>query len=278
MTASTLFREAVPPRELRSHVWSLWAHHVEASDPPYRHRAVPNGSVHFVCRIGDAAEILGPHTRPVLQLIPPGTTVIGARFHPGTALVLGGVPASELVDRVVPAEVLTGRWGEELGERLAQVTSTAEAVTSLAEQIAARFGVGSAPDPIVQSAVRQLLPGNASRVGAVAAAAGISERQLRRRFEAAVGMAPKALQRLLRFQAVLAEVQSILGSARPTAGPTLAGVAARAGYADQSHLSRDCLRFTGMSPGCLLAETALHCGTDHKHSAAFTPLFPATGR
>ncbi len=148
-------------------------------------------------------------------------------------------------------------------------------MTALAEQIAARVAVGSLPDPIVASAVRQLLPGHAPRVGAIAAAAGMSDRQLRRRIEAAVGMAPKALQRLLRFQAVLAEAHSALGRARPT-GPTLAGFAARAGYADQSHLSRDCIRITGMSPGSFLTETAMQCRTGHEHSAAFAPLFPPT--
>lgn len=253
-------------------------HHVEASDPPYRHRMVPNGSVHLLCGIGASVEILGPHTRPVLQLIPPGTTVIGARFNPGAAVALHGVPAGELVDRAVPADVLTGCWGSELGERLAEVASPREGVTVLAEQIAARVAAGSGPDPIVQYAVRQLLPGSAPRVGAVVEAIGMSDRQLRRRFEAAVGMAPKALQCLLRFQAILAEVQSTLGHARPTAGATLAGFAARAGYADQSHLSRDCLRFTRMSPGSFLTETAMRCSAGHEHSAAFTPLFPATGR
>ncbi len=118
MSSPVAFREIVPPPRLRSQVWSLWAHHVKGSDPPYRHRAVPNGSIHLVCRIGAAAEILGPHTRPVLQLIPPGTTVVGARFHPGTAVAFHGMPAGELVDAVVAAGVLTGRWGTELGERL----------------------------------------------------------------------------------------------------------------------------------------------------------------
>ena len=73
---------------------------------------------------------------------------------------------------------------------------------------------------------------------------GISERQLRRRFAEAVGYGPKTLARVLRFQ-------RFLGLAE--AGGDLAGLAFAAGYADQAHLTRECVRLSGRTPAVLLA-------------------------
>jgi AraC-like DNA-binding protein len=89
-----------------------------------------------------------------------------------------------------------------------------------------------------------LLDGHArATVADVAARTYISERELQRRFVHDVGYAPKTLQRVLRLQRFL-EVRSV---------GDLAGAAALAGYADQSHLSREARRLTGLTARELLA-------------------------
>jgi len=92
----------------------------------------------------------------------------------------------------------------------------------------------------VEAAVARLRdPG--ARVDALAAEIGLSERQLRRRFHAAVGYGPKTLQRVLRFRRFLA-------------GPRedLARAALEAGYADQPHLAREVARLAGTTPSRLI--------------------------
>jgi transcriptional regulator GlxA family with amidase domain len=81
-------------------------------------------------------------------------------------------------------------------------------------------------------------------VAALAAQAGLSERQLHRRCLGAFGYGAKTLDRVLRLQRFLA-----LGRAAPTAG--LAELAAAAGYADQAHLGHDCRSLAGATPGDL---------------------------
>jgi AraC-like DNA-binding protein len=78
-------------------------------------------------------------------------------------------------------------------------------------------------------------------VEALAADLGLSERQLRRRFHAAAGYGPKMLQRVLRFRRFLA-----------AADRDLARAALDAGYADQSHLTRECAQLAGRTPAALL--------------------------
>jgi AraC-like DNA-binding protein len=118
------------------------------------------------------------------------------------------------------------------------------------------------------------MPWRTDDVTSLTASLYISETQLRRRCRTAVGLAPKALHRMLRFQGFLALVQQAIAQGRaPTDG--LALLALRAGYADQSHLTRECVRLTGVSPRVFLAETQRACACGHDHSASFGPVLRA---
>jgi transcriptional regulator GlxA family with amidase domain len=69
----------------------------------------------------------------------------------------------------------------------------------------------------------------------------LSERTLRRRFDAAFGYGPKTLDRILRFQRFL----KLLRGAR---NGSTAGLAMEAGYADQAHLGRESRRLADTTP------------------------------
>ena len=88
-------------------------------------------------------------------------------------------------------------------------------------------------------------PGTVSRL---AAGLGVTERSLHRRCTEAVGYGPKTLERVLRFRRFLGLADSVAG-----AGAGLARLAALAGYADQAHLTRDCVELSGLTPKALLA-------------------------
>ena len=66
---------------------------------------------------------------------------------------------------------------------------------------------GGAPDPAVTWAAR-LLRDPQARAEDVAAAVGLSMRQLRRRCHAAVGYGPKTLQRVLRFRRFVSRIDA----------------------------------------------------------------------
>jgi AraC-like DNA-binding protein len=77
---------------------------------------------------------------------------------------------------------------------------------------------------------------------------------------------------MLRFQAFLALVQSALSQGREPAGDGLAALAADSGYADQAHLTRECVRLAGVTPRTFLRQTAQACGCGHVHEVSFAPL------
>jgi AraC-like DNA-binding protein len=119
------------------------------------------------------------------------------------------------------------------------------------------------------------MPWRTAGVRSLSASLHISETQLRRRCHAAVGLAPKTLHRMLRFQGFLALVQRAIARGRPATDDRLALLALRAGYADQPHLTRECVRLTGVPPRAFLTETRQTCACGHEHSASFAPVLRA---
>lgn len=269
MTEQT-YVERPPVAALADVVSSVWVQHVPADAPAYRHRTIPNGSAELACRVGAAPELVGPRTAAGVDLLAPGSTVVGMRLRPGSAAALLRAPAPELVDRTVEAGMPWARAG--LDERIAAAPSPAAAAAVLEAAFAAAvMRDGPRMDPLVREAVRRLMPARATDVRAVQRALHLSERQLRRRCETAIGLAPKALQRMLRFQGFLALAQHAFAHGGSPAGG-LARLAAEAGYADQPHLTRESRRLAGVAPGELLRDAARHCAPGHDHAASYGPF------
>lgn len=241
---------------------------------PYLQRNLPTGGVELQCLIGALPQLVGPLTAASVQVLPPHTTVVGARFQPGAASPLLGLPADELVDLTVPLDDLWGGTAVRLGELLAGAPGPDAALEVLQCYLIGWQARAERPDPLVAEAVGRLMPWRPAGIGALSTQLAISASQLRRRFAAAVGVGPKALQRTLRFQGYLALAQAASTHGGPglmSAG-TLADLAAEAGYADQAHLSRECLRLTGLTPRELLGGRSERCGCGHEHSASYLPF------
>ena len=223
------YRELPVPPDLRDALACMWAR--RGSGPV---RVLPDGCVDIVWRRGEGAVVAGPDTGPWHSRTEPGELLIGVRFRPGAGGPALGVPLSELRDRRVAVSELGLDPREELhGE------ADPRAMLRLLEAAAARLVVTGPPDGAVQAAARRLLDPT-QRVEALAAELGFSERQLRRRFLTSVGYGPKTLQRVLRLRRFLDAERH-----------DLARAAFDAGYADQAHLARECLRLTGLTPSRL---------------------------
>lgn len=98
----------------------------------------------------------------------------------------------------------------------------------------------SSVDPEVVWAWHQIVVSRGLiRVDGLAAEVGWSRKRLWSRFHSQIGLPPKRAARLVRFDHAVH---------RLTAGEDAAQVAAECGYADQSHLHRDVVVFTGVTP------------------------------
>jgi AraC-like DNA-binding protein len=260
MITEQTYIERSAPAALAQQVSSVWIQHVPAGGEPLTHRNIPSGAVELVSRGGEMPRVVGPLTAPLVEVLEPGTTVVGLRLHPAAASAVLGLPASELVDLTVDLDELAG-----------DPPPPEAGLAGLERFVADRI---APPDPLVAELVRQLR-WRTDDVGSLTSELYISERQLRRRCEAAVGLSPKALHRILRFQGFLALAQHAIAHGRAPTDEGIALLAAEAGYADQSHLSRECLRLTGASPRAFLGEAEHTCACGHDHSASFAPVLRA---
>lgn len=261
------FRERRPSADLVRHVVCVWVQEVAPDSAPYRHRTVPNGSAELVATPGSPLRVRGPQTGPVEQVDAPRSITVGVRLSPTSALAVLGVPPSALLDLEVEANAVWRASTAALDDALASASSPLVAAALVEREVARRLVDAPELDPVATEATRRLGPGGASEVKALARELDMSARQLRRRVEAATGLGPKSLHRVLRFQRFLALASSV---DRPTS--QLARLAAEAGYADQSHLTREALRLEGLTPGVLLLETEAHCSCAHDHAASYAPL------
>jgi methylphosphotriester-DNA--protein-cysteine methyltransferase len=262
------YREQRPAPALAGLVSTAWIQRVASDAAPYAHRSIPNGSIELLCITGSVPQVIGPRTRPTVEVLAPGSTVVGLRFFPGAATSVLGVPASVLVDQELDADHLWGRSAVAVGERVAGACSPEAAAAHLQDLVISRLADAAGPDRLVAEAVRRLMPWRDQDISSLAPSLSISESQLRRRCDAAVGLAPKTLQRMLRFQGFLALVQQRIAQPRAPIADGLALLAAEAGYADQPHLTRECVRLVGLPPRAFLLETERHCGCGHDHEAS----------
>lgn len=271
-TTGQSYVEQPPAAALAGLVSSTWVQRIASDAAPYAHRNIPNGGVELLCRLGSVPQLAGPLTGVRVESLAPGSTVVGLRFHPGAAATVLGMPTSELADLVVDADALWGPEAAAVGARMAEATSPERAGALLQGLVADRLADATRPDPVVAEAVRRLMPWQAEDVASLWSSLAVSERGFRRQCRAAIGVGPKALQRMLRFQGFLARAQYAVSRGRRPAGDGLALLAAAAGYADQAHLTRECVRLTGVTPRVFLRETEQACGCGHDHEASYAPL------
>jgi AraC-like DNA-binding protein len=242
------YREFRPRPAPGRHLVCLWSQRISAGESPYQHRVLPDGCADLVF-IGEAPPIVaGPATRAVIASLPAGSIIIGARFRPGVAPGFLGPPASELKDQELPLFDLWGSAASSLSARIAEAALVQDKIAALEGFLVRRPLRAGRADSLVSEATCRLARHRSIHMRELSRSLGISERQLQRRFRAAVGYGPKTFQRVLRLQRLLAL------AAVPHAG-SAAELALDAGYADQAHMSREVRALAGGTPGALLART-----------------------
>lgn len=234
--------ELRPTPALRGFVERFWVHRV--STPPAERRLLPDGRMHLVWISQLGLRVAGPARAPMSHPRLDAMLAFGATFHPGAAPYLLRTAACALVDRRVHLDAIDPDLARRVDDELRAAPDPRAALVAFARRLERHVArLPDAPDPAVRAAVA-LLDGDARATVADAAShVALSERELQRRFVDDVGYAPKTLQRVLRLQRFM----------RLRTTGDLARAAALAGYADQSHLSREARRLTGLTPGGLLA-------------------------
>jgi AraC-like DNA-binding protein len=184
----------------------------------------------------------------------------------------------DLVDQRLGLTELWRSSADRLVEAMALAATPERALMFLQAHLLQEFRTAVRVDPLVGAAVQALMPWHPVNIDTLATHLALSASQLRRRCLRAVGVSPKVLQRTLRFQGFLALAQAGATATGRRGADGMAGLAVDTGYADQAHLSRECLRLTGLTPRQLLGGDIDRCACGHEHSASYAPFLATRGR
>lgn len=233
------YRELPAPAGTSAAVVCLWIRVTPPGSDGSKTDVLPDGCADLIWQQGRGAFFAGPDTGPAPSITPPRTVLIGVRFRPGAGGPALGIPLAEVRDqRIDVAELVP--W---LARKLPAEASPEEIFRRLTH-ISGQLTSDAPPDPVVRH-VTALLKAGQVGVADLARATAISERQLLRRFDAAVGYGPKTLHRVMRFRRVVDAMYAGRGRV------DLAAVACQTGYADQAHLTREVTRMAGVPPAAL---------------------------
>lgn len=224
MNESDTYREWTPPDAWRAVVACCWEQRVHTERVQ---RVLPDGHADVLLYGSGEVQLVGVYDHVALPVLPSGTVIRGIRLRPEAVSNAFRVRASELRNLTVSGEDL-------IGSRATRGLRDEQAIDAWIRSIE--------PDRRTAVAIELL---QSESVEQVATRLGISTRQLHRSIVMNVGLTPKTLQRVMRLQRFLAFAEQ---------RPDLAAASADAGYADQSHLTREVHALSGLTPVRLLAE------------------------
>ena len=223
-------------------------------------RILPDGCVELILNFGERFSqhhnnqralqprhfLVGEMSGPILISPNGAVQLLGIRFHPGGTSPFLRVPMSELTDRIAELGSLSSELERELLLVSQYLASLPDKIGAVEAALTARLLSGSDDSSAIRLAARIVDSDGRVSVDQLATAAGISSRQLERRFLREIGIGPKLLGRILRFQQVFRAVERV--------DSAWAVIAVECGYYDQAHLIRDFSQFAGQTPAVLLAE------------------------
>lgn len=222
-----------------------------------RQRVLPNGVVELIISLGEqpygvlrdgvlratrASWLCGIQRGPLVIQAPASGSLVGLRFRPGGLRTLWRVPLHELTDDVVAGDGIDGHLLGTLRQRLGAADTTADRMAALVSLLAPRVDLDTLVTGRVHAALRALDRDRELGMRALAAELGVTHQHLVRIFRDGVGVPPRLLTRILRFDRVVRAVGTLAER------PQWAGVAAEAGYYDQSHLVSEFRTLAGVTP------------------------------
>ncbi len=221
----------------------------EQASQPVRRREGPGHDVVVLISFGEEWSIdgkrltsfaAGLHSRQVKTEHGGRSYGIHVDLHPPTAYSLFRLPLHELADRAAPLEELLDE--PHLVERLHDADGWDARFDLLDAVLQRRLRAAPPPSAGVLFALRRLREtGGRVRIASLAAELGWSRKRIVARFREQVGLPPKTVARIMRFERARA-------LAEEAHAPDWALIAMECGYYDQSHMINEFRAVAGRTP------------------------------
>jgi AraC-like DNA-binding protein len=153
-----------------------------------------------------------------------------------------GMPQSELTGRVVSIRDLLPRTHRELGDRIPELPDWDARFDLVEDLLGERIALARIETDVVSWGVRRIEEsGGTTDMRSLARELGYSHKHMIGMFRDQVGMPPKRLARIVRFDRLVQYLKR-------AGNGTWADLALQFGYYDQAHLVREVKAFTGLTP------------------------------
>ena len=262
------YEEFRPSEPLAKFIKCFWALESAAAHSASPERILPDGCTELVFHLGDPFDQLNPdgttERQPLALLVgqmrghlliqPTGRVrVLGVRFWPGGAYPFLALPQNEIAGRVIALDSIWGAVTRELHSRIADSATAAESVKKVETILNARLNEFRRHDSghefgMMRAVALILGSGGRQPVESLADDMGISLRKLDRTFNTRVGLTPKTLCRIVRFQRVFKMIE------QTDRGRGWVQIALDCGYYDQAHFVKEFKEFAGKAPTSYFAE------------------------
>ena len=254
------YREYYPEAPLSRFVECFWTLESETTPDPHQpERILPDGCTELILNYGEEFLqhdegkktlqprnfLVGQMTGPILISPTGSVSLLGIRFHPGGTRPFFRISMYEVTDQVVELGGLSCDLEKQLLEVSVDLPSMIEKIEAVKTILTCHVLRCKHDSWITGLAAKIVESGGVVSVDELAGNAGISSRQLERRFLREIGVGPKLLSRILRFQQVFRAVER--------SDTAWANVALECGYYDQAHLIRDFNQFSQQTPAVLFA-------------------------
>jgi AraC-like DNA-binding protein len=259
------YREFEPRPPLAKIVECVWTLDGDAREMADAQPVLPDGRPEIILHLGDPFErvhgdgererqasviFAGQLLRPLDLRATGHIAVVGIRLtpHGGAALFLE--PQDRLVGQTTGLDALSLSLSKELDALCSRVRDTDDAARMVQSVLARHVDIRRI-DHRVHAAVDHIRHAQGLvTMDSLAAHVELTSRHLERQFKNAVGISPKRLARITRFQRALRMFERLDSPQRGT------HTAAECGYADQAHFVRDFSEFAGCAPGAHLLRRA----------------------
>jgi AraC-like DNA-binding protein len=210
------------------------------------HRIIPDGCFDIIVDLRSpssrkAAYVKGLATQSEVLHFAQARSIFGIRMYSEAARILLKSPLSAFKEHPVYLEDVWGYEGLHWVEQILTAKTTSEIIERVERKLGQLLADSNRPAPsLVYQSMQHMYAykGNLS-VADLADQVHFSERHLRRAFHSELGLSPKEMLGIVRFQNILREFAS-------GGYASLTGLALKYGYYDQSHFSNTFARYYGL--------------------------------
>ncbi|MFC6650051.1 helix-turn-helix domain-containing protein [Paenibacillus rhizoplanae] len=244
--------EYLPGRLLQPYIRCFWGSGALPMKPQLTETIIPDSCMDIIwewdertgesggifCGINDTPFETGQAAQPA------SIQRFAIRFHFWAVHLFADEPLTEVLNVHVPVEYYFQTFRKELGDRLQHIRTMTERIAAAEAFLLRRLERGNRSSDGMMNAVHRLLTSRGSMTaGALESSSGLSSRQLERLFRQHIGLPPKKVADLIRFQNVWRDLYRA-----PQTKGVMQDIVFTYGYSHQSHLINNFKKFAGRTP------------------------------